>query len=740
MARRLLLAALAAACACAGFATLGSASVNVAQSGWSWGNPAPQGNTLAQIDFVQGRGFAAGEAGTVLRTDDGGTTWTGLSTGTSANLIRLQVLDPETLTVLSGDGCVLRRSDDAGTTFHKIFIVAEQNCPAPVRAFTFFDRQVGYLLLGDGSVLRTADAGQTFSRQTAIPGTAGSTTGGSREAADLAFTTADTGIAFLKPGAGPLAYSTTDGGVSWKPIDGLTGNVRRAWFLDAQNGFAVGPDTLLATADGGKTWTPRPAGTGQDLTGIRCIDTKTCLLTTANGDKLLRTADGGQTATQITPSSQAIYAAAFNSPTRVTAVGLGGATVVSDDGGVNYLQISSDIGGEYQGLQAGPTPSTAFALGKRGSLAATTDSGATWRTLAVPTSHDIVSVSFATPDTGYALDNAGGLFKTTNAGKTWQTLDTGTASAPSSIAAPAPDVVVIVAPGGIYRGQGAAQPQRVGGKAVARAGLDTVGGRPKLLFAYGSNRRQIFTSTTRGKTWTAVKLPKKVRVGYGAGAADFVTAKIGFVIDTRNRVWKTRNGGKAWTQLLGVAAQPQGLSMADAANGLLALAGGFPAQTETTGYTLRTSDGGKTWRPQSIARGVLRQAIASSAQQGYALLENHHLFFTGTGGDAGSPTTIRIRTAVKSFTRKSLKKAKRRVTVTGSIPGAVGGEQVVVSRRDLTSTGYRWSHQVVTAGANGGSFTTSWTIKRSSVFVAQWAGDSGRRGAGSVPLVVSVKR
>ena len=67
MARRLVLAALAAACACAGFATLGSASVNVAQSGWSWGNPTPQGNTLAQIDFVQGRGFAAGEAGTALR-------------------------------------------------------------------------------------------------------------------------------------------------------------------------------------------------------------------------------------------------------------------------------------------------------------------------------------------------------------------------------------------------------------------------------------------------------------------------------------------------------------------------------------------------------------------------------------------------------------------------------------------------------------------------------------------------
>ena len=61
-----------------------------------------------------------------------------------------------------------------------------------------------------------------------------------------------------------------------------------------------------------------------------------------------------------------------------------------------------------------------------------------------------------------------------------------------------------------------------------------------------------------------------------------------------------------------------------------------------------------------------------------------------------------------------------------------------MSRRDLN--GRSWSHQTVTAGANGGSFTTSWKVTRSSVFVAQWAGDSGRRGAGSASLFVTVKK
>jgi photosystem II stability/assembly factor-like uncharacterized protein len=738
MARRLTLAALAATFACALLAGLGSASVNVAQSGWSWGNPTPQGNTLNAIDFVQGRGYASGDAGTVLRTDDGGQTWTGLATGTSADLTRLQVLDPDTLTVLGGQGCVLRRSDDAGKTFHKIFIVAEQNCPQPVRAFTFVDRQTGYLLLADGSMLRTTDAGQTFSRQTAIPGTQASNAPAGREASDIAFTGPDVGIAFMRSPGG--AYATTDGGVSWKPIDNFPWTVNRAWFMDAQTGFGVGGGTLVSTTDGGKTWKFVSDVGGRDITNIRCTDPKTCILTTSQGDRLLRTTDGGETFTEITPSSQSIFAAAFNSATRVAAVGASGATVLSDDGGVNFTPNSTDIGGEYQRLSPGPSPSMAFALGPRGALAATSDGGATWRTLGVPTSRTVVGVAFATADTGFALDETGALFKTANAGKTWQTLDTGTTSAPRGLAAPSPDVVVLAGPRGIRRGEGATQPQAVGNSTLRKATLSGVNAHSGLLVAWGSAEKHIFLSTDQGKTWKTIKLPKKVAVGFVPQAADFVSRKVGFFFDRGNRLFKTTNGGRTWTQQVAAAtSDPIGISMADASNGIIPLLRFGPpvAGPAPEAYVLRTSDGGKTWRPQLLARGGLARAIATAPLQGYALIDKNHLFFTTSGGDAGSPTTLSLRTAKKKFTKKTLKKAKNRVTVSGTLPGAVGGEQIVVSRRDVS--GSRWIHQTVTAGANGGSFTTSWKIGRSSVVVAQWAGDSGRRGAGSVPLTISVK-
>ena len=53
------------------------AAVQVSQSGWQWGNPTPQGNTIRALDFNAGRGYAVGDAGTALRTDDGGATWVG---------------------------------------------------------------------------------------------------------------------------------------------------------------------------------------------------------------------------------------------------------------------------------------------------------------------------------------------------------------------------------------------------------------------------------------------------------------------------------------------------------------------------------------------------------------------------------------------------------------------------------------------------------------------------------------
>src|SRR3954453_19803648 len=160
--RRLALEAAAALLIVAACITSASAEVTVGQSGWNWGNPQPQGHTLNAIEFAGQRGYAVGDFGTLLRTDDGGASWRGLATGTTQNLARARAIDSNSVVI--GAGCLLRRSDDGGASFRRLlFTSSETNCTAGIASFHFPTSQTGYLLLADGTVLQTSDGGASFS-------------------------------------------------------------------------------------------------------------------------------------------------------------------------------------------------------------------------------------------------------------------------------------------------------------------------------------------------------------------------------------------------------------------------------------------------------------------------------------------------------------------------------------------------------------------------------------------------
>ena len=79
--RRLRWGVVAAAAALAAVPGLASANVQVGSSGWLWGNPLPQGNTLRAMAFAGTTGYAVGDFGTLLKTTDAGDNWTGLPAG-----------------------------------------------------------------------------------------------------------------------------------------------------------------------------------------------------------------------------------------------------------------------------------------------------------------------------------------------------------------------------------------------------------------------------------------------------------------------------------------------------------------------------------------------------------------------------------------------------------------------------------------------------------------------------------
>ena len=746
----LLAAAGAAALATAGQGTA-DAAVQVSQSGWQWGNPSPQGNTIRGMDVNGGRAYAIGDYGTALRTDDGGQTWTGLATGTSQNLTRVQAVTPDVVIIVGGQGCVVRRSNDGGRTFQKVYVLAETDCPEKISAAHFVTPEVGYLFTTNGDVLRTNDGGQTFSRPTAVPGTKASAAPGSGVPGDAYFSTPEAGIVFL---AGTnVAYRTADGGGSWQPVTvGVEGNVQRLRATSPTNIYAFGPDTLLQSTDGGATWARRGAGNGNHITGISCVDANTCLMSVDKGDKLLRTANCGGTADTITAATAPLYAAGLVSPTRAIAAGNGGTTVVSDDAGVTYRAIGGDIPGSFQyGLRLGPGPRIAFALGAAGRLARTDDAGTTWRAINVATSADMQDTSFGTSQSGYEVNVRGELFRTSNGGASWQPIDAGTTQAPKAVIVSG-DAVLLAGPRGIRRASDGGAFDLVdsrAGRTAAVSRFDRAGG---TVFAFGSTT--IIRSTDRGRTWKSVRGPgrtigkrKRFRP-YALRDLEMTSANQGYALERNGRVWRTANGGKTWTALPGVGTDTGvALAFGSSTSGYLTL-GGYPADTGAS-YVLRTSDSGKTWRPQRIATGSFpgtEGVISPSANQSYALTSTpaagqgvfRSLFSTTTGGDAGTAASLKVTTADKTLTRKQLRRVKNRISFTGTLSGAQGGETIVVSARPKGAA--EWSEQTVTAGANGGRFTATFRITGNTEVVARWAGDSGRRGAGSTVLNVSVRR
>src|SRR4051812_32461551 len=702
-------------------------NVTVGHSSWFWGNPQPQGNTLNAIDFAGGTGYAAGDFGTLLKTADNGFTWTGIATGITVNLNQVRLLDANT--VFIGAGCLLRRSDDGGTTFKRILATSsERSCPASVTSFYFTTPLIGYVLLSDGTVQRTDDGGQSFQQRTAVPGTAATGASPSAPPTDIWFISDTTGFA----SAGGLIYKTTDGGNSWTPVSTGTPKINSFFFVNTLTGYAAGDTkTILKTVDGGATWSAQtvPADAPEaDVTKIRCASTTRCLASTRQGDQLLRTDDGGSTWTSIKASTNRIFAAAFNTTSAATAVGQAGATVISANGGENWAPVGTVLTATLSRLRA-TSSQAVFATGDNGNLARTTNGGQDWTKPNVATSEDIRDVSFPTDAIGYAVNTAGELRKSTNSGQTWTPVDTAGFGTPDAIVATDPNTVVLVGPRGVARTINGADFNRIGPKSVRKASLSDFDRTATGLVFYGL--KTLIASDLKAGKFKALKRPGGKK-GPGILKADFITSKLGYVLTVDGRVWMTRNAGKRWTELAGTGTNgAYDMAWGDARNGYLSVPG-FGSDSNS-GFLLRTSDAGKSWRPQLVApsRIVANGLVATAAQTAFALADTNQLFYTAAGGDQGQQSVVSIKASSKRIGRKG-----KTLTFTGKIAPAVAGADVFIKFRTVGSR--HWSSFLPRPTSGSGSFTLRRKVTKPAIVVAQWLGDADHNGDGS--NVITLKR
>ena len=561
-------------------------------------------------------------------------------------------------------GCErMLRSDDGGMTFRHL-PARPLTSPSCIEEAVFPSTRTGFVLLGDGTVLRTHDGGASFENAAPLP----------ERGHDLAFADEQTGYGSSSSPSGGAIYRTTDGGTTWSSVAevGGVGDIEPA---GSEVVYALAGGGLLRSDDGGSTWTSRPlAGLppNRSLYSLACVGVSRCLITAARGSdfRLLLTDDGGATVAEL-PGTGGAYVAAPASAGRAVAVGELGVTFVSDDGGVSFDPVGGGSGPLVDGplRVAGPRSAYAVPIYSGHELIRTRSSGRSWSFVDAPlgAGEDVYDHWFASPRSGVLLalretrsdgPDRARLLRTDDGGESWRTLARDSSRRLAGVAMLSGRRVLAGGADGVGLSTDGGRRFRPasGARGAALWSFDRGRG---VVAAYGP--RALAVSRDAGGRWRRIAHP-----GGRLAEVDFVDRQLAYLVTRAGALYRTAAGGRRWQRLLGAGARAaSGVSFSDRRNGYLDVSSPRShfdpflfGDDSSVATLLRTSDGGRSWRPQFRVRGNRVQDVAALTPRSAIVASGGDLAWTGSGGDAPVATRLTI-SARRSRSRPRL------VTISG---------------------------------------------------------------------------
>ena len=198
-------------------------------------------------------GYAVGEAGTLIKTDDGGISWSSITSPVASDFNEVIYTNPQTLFAVGGN-----RNSDTSQVILKCNNVANTwsvvlNRPGKWLKSIYFTDSLHGIAVGDSAViLKTVNGGNLWTPVVSPV---------QRDFNAVAFVNSTTGFIVGGQEANDslrTILKTIDGGNTWNVIkDEINAWLRDLAFVNQDTGFAVGPlATVLKTSDGGLNWNP----------------------------------------------------------------------------------------------------------------------------------------------------------------------------------------------------------------------------------------------------------------------------------------------------------------------------------------------------------------------------------------------------------------------------------------------------------------------------------------------------
>lgn len=294
-------------------------------NGLTWAaQPSGTSESLNAIDFVNtSQGIAAGRQGTIVFTTNGGATWQ------NSGLINPPSLNAghsvgQTAYVVGNSASVMK-SADGGISWSGLTIPGST---ADLHDVFFITEDQGRVVGSNGAIWFTGNGGAGWSTETS----------GTSQTLNAICFSGNTGI--IAANAGVIRRRS---GTAWVAApSGVTQNLRDVYLVNGDLGFIVGDQgTILRTDNGGISWTPLAfngtnwpqhlLGSTRNLTSVYFADAFRGYVTGASGT-VLKTEDGGTTWTVENVSTTAGLSAVTPNPDgNLVLAGAGGYTAnVSD--------------------------------------------------------------------------------------------------------------------------------------------------------------------------------------------------------------------------------------------------------------------------------------------------------------------------------------------------------------------------------------------------------------------------
>lgn len=245
-----------------------------------WQYPIPQGNRLNDMVILPGstKGYAVGNHGSILYTEDEGGSWTLMDSATTVNLNGIAFTSQGKGYAVGDNGGILTTNSsgqweamESGTHYHLnsvafstedngyavgykgLILRKQENQWEEVDSPTLFSLYcinfasvTTAIAAGDsGTILRTTDGGTNWDKVDVPFNTAFN---------DVYFPSANIGYLTGQQG---LILKTTDAGASWSDISypQLDGNLMSIHFYNDTSGYACGANgVILSTINGGNNW------------------------------------------------------------------------------------------------------------------------------------------------------------------------------------------------------------------------------------------------------------------------------------------------------------------------------------------------------------------------------------------------------------------------------------------------------------------------------------------------------